>query len=105
MPASDVAEPDMPLTIDNAYPSWLAILSLTTFLAFGWDKLCARRNRQRLSERTLLFLILVGGFVGGWLGQTFFRHKTRRPLFWMVILVATAAHGTLVWLRFRGAGV
>jgi uncharacterized membrane protein YsdA (DUF1294 family) len=39
------------------------------------------------------------------LGQTCFRHKTRKPLFWLGILVATAIHGALIWLRLRGAGV
>jgi len=95
----------MPLTIDNAYPAWLAVLSLAAFLAFGWDKLCALRNGQRIPERALLFLILAGGFIGGWLGQALFRHKTRKPLFWLVLLLATAVHGTLIWLRLRGAGI
>jgi len=95
----------MPPTIDNVYPVWLAILSLVTLLAFGWDKLSALRKRRRISERTLVFLILAGGFIGGWLGQSFFRHKTRKPLFWLALLVATAVHGALIWLRVRGAGI
>ena len=95
----------MQLTLDNAYPLWLALLSVATFLLFGWDKLCASRHWHRIPERTLLLLILLGGCLGGWLGQSLFRHKLRKPLFWCTLLLATLGHGYLVWARWRGAGL
>lgn len=93
------------MTIDEAYPLWLLALSLATFFAYGWDKLCAMRKRPRIPERTLLLLILAGGWLGGWMGQVLFRHKTRTARFWLAILLAAGLHGILVWLRFRGAGI
>lgn len=95
----------MPFTVDQAYPVWLALLSVATLLLFGWDKLCATRRWRRIPERTLLLLILLGGCWGGWLGQTLFRHKTRKLRFWCVLILATMGHGYLLWARWRGAGL
>jgi uncharacterized membrane protein YsdA (DUF1294 family) len=94
----------MPLTLDNAYPIWLLILSAITLAAFGWDKLCAVRQKHRISENTLLLLILLGGFLGGLLGRAFFRHKTRKLKFSLALALAGLAHTLLLWLRIRGAG-
>ncbi|MFM1943231.1 MAG: hypothetical protein RI897_2213 [Verrucomicrobiota bacterium] len=95
----------MHLTLDNAYPLWLLVLSAITLAAFGWDKICAIRQKQRISEITLLTLILLGGFLGGLLGRALFRHKTRKLKFSLALALAGLAHTMLLWLRFRGAGI
>jgi uncharacterized membrane protein YsdA (DUF1294 family) len=95
----------MPPTLDNAYPFWLVALSALTLAAFGWDKLCAIRQTTRISENTLLLLILLGGFPGGLLGRALFRHKTRKIKFSLALALAGFGHTALLWLRFRGAGI
>ncbi len=64
-------------------------LNLLAFLAFGLDKIRAKAQMWRTTERTLLAWCLVGG-PGALLGMWVFRHKTRKPIFWL-----TASAGAL----------
>lgn len=68
-------------------------LSLAAFLLYGWDKRQARRAGRRVPERRLHALALLGGFAGAWLGMRVFRHKTQRPLFLLLQLLAAGLHG------------
>ncbi|MEX0319529.1 MAG: DUF1294 domain-containing protein [Ruegeria sp.] len=77
---------------------WIAIMYLwivngVTVLAFGWDKLQARRRRWRIPERRLLWLAAIGGSPGALVGRWIFRHKTRKRGFvkWLFIIVAIQA--------------
>ena len=64
---------------------WLGTISLLTFLLFGWDKLMAKRGLRRIPEAGLLFSALLGGAFGGLCGMFLFRHKTRKPVFRVLI--------------------
>lgn len=55
------------------------------FAAMGLDKSFARNHRARISERTLLLLAFCGGGFGASLGALLFRHKTRKPLFRLLL--------------------
>jgi uncharacterized membrane protein YsdA (DUF1294 family) len=88
----------------HPYLAWLAGATLVGFGLFGADKLLARFNRRRLPERALLLMILLGGFVGGWLGLFVFRHKLRSWLFWLVLSVASGLHGTALWFIWQHTG-
>jgi uncharacterized membrane protein YsdA (DUF1294 family) len=59
----------------------LIVLNVATFAVFGWDKFCATHARRRVSERTLLGLMAIGGSPGGWAAMLVFRHKTRKASF------------------------
>ena len=65
------------------------IFNLITFVVFGADKFLARANRQRISEKTLLNLALIGGSVGAVFAQKLFRHKTKKYqyLYWVILVV------------------
>jgi uncharacterized membrane protein YsdA (DUF1294 family) len=65
------------------------IFNLITFAIFGFDKFLARTNQRRVSEKTLLILVISGGSVGAVFAQKIFRHKTRkfRYLFWIILFV------------------
>ena len=77
-----------------------ALASLLAFASFGWDKRQARVGGRRVPERRLHALALAGGFAGAWLGMLAFRHKTRKPAFRAVPLVAAALHAAAwIWLR------
>ncbi len=71
---------------------WMAT-SLVCVLLMFWDKLSAVKRRWRVPERTLLFWALIGGALGGKLGQRIYRHKTRKEPFrswlnaWVVVNV------------------
>lgn len=64
-----------------AYIAFLAAVSLVTFIAYGVDKVKAKRGSERISERRLLALAFVGGAAGALLGMLLFRHKTRHLKF------------------------
>jgi uncharacterized membrane protein YsdA (DUF1294 family) len=81
----------------HPYAAWLAGGGVATAMLFGVDKLLAKMGGQRIPERTLLGAVAVGGVVGGWVGMLGFHHKTRHGVFWLVLLVATAAHGGLAF--------
>jgi uncharacterized membrane protein YsdA (DUF1294 family) len=76
-------------------PPWLALiygsLSLITFIIYGWDKRSARYAARRIPEVLLHLLALLGGWPGAWLGQVWWRHKSRKPAFrwrfWLTVLL------------------
>lgn len=84
------------------YPIWLASASLTTAVAYALDKARATAGRnQRLPESSLHLFSLLGGFLGGAFGLFILRHKSnfgRHPLFPILILLSTLAHGFALWL-------
>lgn len=64
-------------------------LNLITFGVFGVDKLLARFNRNRISEKTLLSFVIAGGSVGAVFAQKIFRHKTRKFRYrvWIILSI------------------
>ena len=83
----------------------LCAANVLTFMLYGWDKLCARKDWWRIPERVLLGLALLGGSIGALLGMKAFRHKTKHrkftvlvPLF-LVLQIALA-----VWLLWLSRG-
>jgi len=68
--------------------AWLALLSAVSFGQFGWDKRCAQQDKPRLPERVLLAWSVAGGAAGAILGMVAFRHKIRKPSFWVVQVIA-----------------
>ena len=59
----------------------IGVMSLVAFVAFGLDKIKAKRSSQRISERRLLLLSLAGGATGALAAMLTFRHKTRHLKF------------------------
>lgn len=84
----------------SLYPLWLAGTGIVTFLLYGFDKMQAKRNAGRVPEIVLHLLVLAGGFFGGWTGRFAFRHKTRKPVFLIALILATALH-VAGWMYFR----
>lgn len=60
---------------------YLGLINLITLLVYGIDKRRARKEKWRISEKTLLLLPLAGGSVGALTGMYLFRHKTRHWYF------------------------
>ena len=63
---------------------WLILVNLAAFILYGYDKSCAKKNKRRVPERTLLFWAWIGGSIGAFLGMRFFHHKTLKPKFFVV---------------------
>ena len=60
---------------------YLISINIIAFLTFGWDKLQARKNRWRVSEKTLFLSVLLGGGLGAIAGMKVWHHKTRKWYF------------------------
>lgn len=88
------------MTTIYVYLFILLLMSVLTFLTWGWDKSAAMHGRWRIPERTMLIMILLGGAAGGALGMSFFHHKTRKTLFRSVLWVAGILQLLLLILLF-----
>ncbi|WP_254454466.1 DUF1294 domain-containing protein [Flavobacterium sp. M31R6] len=53
-------------------------VNLIAFVLMGYDKQLAIKNKNRISEQTLLFLVVLGGTIGSSLAMSIFRHKTAK---------------------------
>ncbi|MDU7502231.1 MAG: DUF1294 domain-containing protein [Finegoldia magna] len=70
-------------------------INLITFLAFLIDKRKAVHNKYRISENILIFLCIIGGFIGALNSMVIFKHKLYKkkftiniPLISLIYLVA-----------------
>lgn len=71
---------------------WCGI-NIVTFLKYGWDKYKAVQNQRskkayrRTPEKELIVLAVAGGSLGAILGMLMFRHKIRKPQFYIGVPV------------------
>jgi len=70
---------------------FIIILNVTAFTAFGIDKYLAIHNKQRIREKSLLYLAIGGGSIGSIAGQKIFRHKIQKfkGVLWIILLTHT----------------
>ncbi|MES3002388.1 MAG: DUF1294 domain-containing protein [Pseudomonadota bacterium] len=76
-------------------PLWVAgvylAASAIAFVMYAIDKSAARRRAWRVSERTLHFWALAGGWPGALLAQRMLRHKSSkarfRGVFWGTVVL------------------
>lgn len=62
---------------------YLLIINLVAFISMGIDKWKAKRGAWRIPESTLISIVLLGGGIGGIAGMYTFRHKTKKPRFFI----------------------
>ena len=60
---------------------YLFFINIIGFIAMNFDKRRAIKGKWRIKENTLLFIALIGGSIGLYLGMKIFRHKTKHALF------------------------
>lgn len=77
------------------------LLNLITLLLMFYDKRQAQRAQWRVSEKTLLFLAMLGGSVGVWLGMKSFRHKTKHKLFYWGLPLLLSLQAALLLYFYR----
>jgi uncharacterized membrane protein YsdA (DUF1294 family) len=70
---------------------YFLILNVIAFMLTAYDKHLAKVQKQRISERTLLSFVFLGGTVGSGLTMLIFRHKTAKKSyllkFWAIVIV------------------
>lgn len=71
--------------------AWYLLLSLLCFILYALDKSAAVAGRRRISEKSLIFWGLLGGWPGSLLAQRLLRHKTKKWAFlipfWMSVIL------------------
>ena len=89
----------------RVYGFVIAVVGVLSFILYGVDKYRAKTAMTRISERTLHQVDLMGGWVGGWVGRRFFRHKTQKGAFRRIAVLICAVHIVLVagvvWVSLR----
>ncbi|MBE0616047.1 MAG: cold shock and DUF1294 domain-containing protein [Burkholderiales bacterium] len=75
----------IPVAIVWRVPNWVPALylaaSVVCFVVYVFDKSAAVAGRWRVSESTLIFLGLVGGWPGAIVAQQVLRHKSNKAAF------------------------
>jgi uncharacterized membrane protein YsdA (DUF1294 family) len=78
------------LAVREVLPPGIVVLyvgaSLATMAAYWADKSAAQRGEWRTAESTLHALALIGGWPGALIGQSVFRHKSRKRSFRLIFL-------------------
>jgi uncharacterized membrane protein YsdA (DUF1294 family) len=79
----------------------LLCMSLVTLAVWGKDKAAAVTGGWRTPEKTLFWLLFLGGAAGGGLGMLLFHHKTHKPAFHLAVWAAGAMQvaGLILLLR------
>ena len=81
--------------------SYLIIINVIAFVAFGIDKLKAKKSWWRIPEATLIGLASAGGSIGALLGMRYWRHKTRHRKFKYGLPAILLIHIALAMLILR----
>ena len=61
--------------------TYLIIINILSFIIYGIDKLKAIKKKERISEKTLILIGILGGSIGSLIGMNLFRHKTKKLKF------------------------
>ena len=64
---------------------YFVLVNIISFVVFGIDKYKAKKEEWRIQEKVLILLAGIGGCIGSILGMIVFRHKIRKPLFYLGI--------------------
>ena len=62
------------------------LLNVSAFLLVGYDKYLAKNRKNRISEKTLLIGVMIGGTIGSGLAMLYFRHKTAKQSYLLKFL-------------------
>ncbi len=68
-----------------------------SFIIFGIDKLEAIRKGNRIPEKILFIVSIVGGCFGAGVGMLIFHHKIRKPKF-VVGIPALMVLWIIIWI-------
>ena len=80
----------------NSFILYIVLMSIATLIFFGIDKYKAITRKWRVPEAVLLSLTAIGGAFGGLLGMLVFRHKIRKPMFFIIVPLAVILYTALI---------
>ncbi|QAT44021.1 DUF1294 domain-containing protein [Aminipila luticellarii] len=78
------------------------IWNVVAFAVMGIDKYKAQNNKWRISEATLLSIAFLMGGVGSMIGSQFFRHKTKKTKFKILLPISVLCNAVILFLVTGG---
>ncbi|MCD8157578.1 MAG: DUF1294 domain-containing protein [Clostridiales bacterium] len=75
---------------------YYVFINLFLFAKMGVDKYKAVHHKWRIPEASLYVTAFLGGALGGFLGMFVFRHKIRKPKFYLMFTLALLIHLFLI---------
>jgi uncharacterized membrane protein YsdA (DUF1294 family) len=89
--------------LNNFWLSLLIATNITTFFLYGIDKLQAQAKRRRIAENTLHLTAFLGGSVGALFAMYFFRHKTNKLSFKILLGFLILVQMLIIWFTIDPA--
>ena len=84
---------------------YLIIISIVSVIVCSYDKIQAIRRGRRISERTLIFLSIIGGSIAMYLSMFLIHHKTKHMKFMIGLPLEIALHAAIIcailYLKFN----
>ncbi|MGM9969066.1 MAG: DUF1294 domain-containing protein [Anaeroplasma sp.] len=82
------------------------IISIFSFCLYKLDKKYSMQNTGRISEKKLLFSVVLGGAFGAFMARIVFHHKTHKRYFSFIIYLSLLSEiVTLLLLYLNAYGV
>lgn len=85
------------LHILTAYLIFIAVVSVSVTI---YDKIAAKKSKQRVPENTLMILGLMGGAAPMLITMLIIRHKTRHLKFMLGLPLEIILHLAVIWAVF-----
>ena len=85
----------------NEFKLILLIWNIIVIFIYGLDKLCARRGKRRIRERTLIASSFLLGGVGAMFAMVLFNHKTSKIKFRFLVPLAAVLSATLYFFAVK----
>lgn len=79
---------------------YLIIINILSFILYGIDKLKAIKKKERISEKALILIGILGGSIGSLIGMNLFRHKTKKLKFIIFLPLILIIHIIVVIYLF-----
>ncbi len=88
--------------LKNIFLLYLCVINILAVIFCIYDKLAAIRQKRRVAEKTLFWIVGLGGGVGMYLTMRLIRHKTLHKRFMvgipLILLLQAALAYTLIYL-------
>jgi uncharacterized membrane protein YsdA (DUF1294 family) len=76
------------------------LLNAGSFALYGIDKSRAKNSKSRVSEKNLLIVSFLGP-IGALLGMEYFRHKTQKTIFKLLVPIFLIIHIFVIFRIFK----
>ncbi|MBP3349835.1 MAG: DUF1294 domain-containing protein [Bacteroidaceae bacterium] len=88
------------MTVSPILIALFLLVNILSLALYGSDKVRARRHDERIPERVLLGIALLGGALGACLGMWLFRHKTFHWRFVVLVPLFMLLHLYILYQLF-----